>query len=428
LISDPQTEIRGPWSVVVLLAVAFVINYVDRQVVFSIFPLLRRDLHFSDAELGAIGTLFTWSYSLGMPFSGRLADILSRRKLVISSLALWSLATLATGLSPTKGLFLATRVAMGLCESLYVPAAVGLIAQAHPGPTRSRALSIHGFAQYAGITLGGWYGGWAGDHIGWRPGFFLLTAAGIAYTAVLLFAFRRLRFDVPGDPDLRSAAHQLAGENPKSTGLRNLLSSRCFVTLNALFFCFCGMLWMLYAWLPAFVFERYHLTLTQSGLTATIFLQTASAAGVLLGGWLGDSLARHHATGRFQVVIWAVVFCAPFAFAIFATHSLLVLKLSACGFGMFAGFFAGNLFSSLYDVAGPRDYGLATGLLNAVGGLGGGAAILVVGLWRHSLGIDRLMLYTLLASAAAAVLLWLVVRARFHRESDLAFYRARQPV
>jgi nitrate/nitrite transporter NarK len=97
------------------------------------------------------------------------------------------------------------------------------------------------------------------------------------------------------------------------------------------------------------------------------------------------------------------------------------LKLSACGFGLFAGFFAGNLFSSLYDVAGPRDSGLATGLLNSVGGLGGGAAILVVGLWRHSLGIDRLMLCALLTSAVSAMLLLRVVRARFSRERELAF-------
>lgn len=422
MVHDSENEIRGPWSVVVLLAIAFVINYVDRQVVFSIFPLLRRDLQFSDAELGAIGTLFTWSYSLGMPFAGRLADVLSRRRLVISSLALWSLATLATGLSPTKGLFLGTRVAMGLCESLYVPAAVGLIAQAHPGATRSRALSIHGFAQYAGITLGGWYGGWAGDHIGWRPGFFLLTVVGIVYTTVLLFGFSKLRLGGPRNADSQAASSRRGGiDHPKSAGVRGLLRSRCFVWLNVLFFCYCGMLWILYAWLPAFVFERYHLSLTESGLTATIFLQSSSAAGVLLGGWLGDFLARHHPTGRFQVVIWAVIGCAPFAFAIFATHSLGVLKLSACGFGLFAGFFAGNLFSALYDVAGPRDYGLATGLLNSVGGFGGGAAILVVGLWRHSLGIDTLMLYALLASAASAMFLLLIVRARFGRERELAF-------
>jgi predicted MFS family arabinose efflux permease len=275
-------------------------------------------------------------------------------------------------------------------------------------------LSIHGFAQYAGITLGGWYGGWAGDHIGWRPGFFLLTAAGIMYTGVLLLGFRNLKL-APLPPRGREAH------------LNSLLQSRCYVTLCALFFFFCAMLWMLYAWLPAFVFERYRLSLTESGLTATIFLQSSSAAGVLLGGWLGDSVSQHHPAGRFQVVIWASIACAPFGVVTFATHSLPLLKISACGFGLFAGLLAGNIFSALYDVAGPRGYGLATGVLNAIGGLGGGAAILIAGMWRHSVGIERLMLYALLASAGCAVLLLFVLRSRFDRERAMAFQPERQP-
>ena len=60
---------------------------------------------------------------------------------------------------------------MGVTESLYFPAALGIIAVFHPGPTRSRALGIHQTAQFAGIILGGWYGGWAAEHIGWRVGF-----------------------------------------------------------------------------------------------------------------------------------------------------------------------------------------------------------------------------------------------------------------
>ena len=167
---------------------------------------------FSDAELGAVGTLFTWTYSLAMPFSGRLADIFSRRKLVVSALILWSAATLFTGLSTTKGLFLATRVAMGLCESLYVPAAIGLITQAHPGKTRSRALSIHSFAQYTGITLGGWYGGWTAEHIGWRPGFFLLTVVGALYTVVLIWGFRDVKISA-------AAATKTAGSSQNAAAV-----------------------------------------------------------------------------------------------------------------------------------------------------------------------------------------------------------------
>ncbi|MEO7142165.1 MAG: MFS transporter, partial [Bryobacteraceae bacterium] len=88
----------SPWLVVALLWVAFLINYVDRQSVFSIYPVLKRDLHLSDPQLGLAGTVFIWTYSLCMPFTGRLADLFRRDRIIIASIVLWSLATLGTGL------------------------------------------------------------------------------------------------------------------------------------------------------------------------------------------------------------------------------------------------------------------------------------------------------------------------------------------
>ena len=288
---------------------------------------------------------------------------------------------------------------MGLCESLYVPAAIGMITQAHPGPTRSRALSIHGFAQYLGITAGGWYGGWAADHIGWRCGFFVLAAVGLIYSGFLFRVFP-------------------ARSLPRSFKQRQLHSasffrSYCFIALAALFFSFCAVLWILYAWLPSFIYERYHLTLTASGLIATLYLQSGSATGVLLGGVLGDFLAKRHAAARLQIVAWALLASAPFALAALATHSLLGMKVTALGFGLFAGFLMANIFSALYDVVERSSYGLATGTLNAIGGAGAGAAILLAGVWKQSVGIERIMLYGLALCVASSVALLLVIETRF---------------
>jgi MFS family permease len=174
------------WLTVGLLWLAYLINYLDRQVVFSIFPVLRRELHFSDAELGLIGTVFIWVYSLCMPFTGRIADIIRRDRLVLASLVLWSLATLGTGLSGSVPGFLFWRAMMGITESLFIPAALGLVAVWHGGATRSRALAVFATGQFAGIAAGGWYGGWMADHTGWRAGFFWLAAAGVAYATALL--------------------------------------------------------------------------------------------------------------------------------------------------------------------------------------------------------------------------------------------------
>lgn len=388
------------WATVAFLWFAYFLNYLDRQVVFSIFPVLRRDLGFSDTQLGLVGTLFLWVYSLCMPLTGRLADLVRRDRLVISSLVLWSLATLGTGLSTSAAVFLFWRAVMGVTESLYVPAALATIAVLHPGMTRSKALAIHSTAQFAGIVAGGWYGGWAADHIGWRPGFTLLAVAGTAYAAVLWKVFPR-------------APHLAAPSSQQASTPADIFKSPCYSTLALAFFAFCTMLWMLYAWFPNFIYERYQLSMTESGLTATVYLQTSCMAGVLAGGVLADWLVERVRSGRFLIAVAGLAACAPFAFLSLAAGSLVIAKLSAAAFGFFAGVFVANTFAAAYDVISRQNYGLGTGILNLTGGLAGGAAILAAGLWKASVGMAPLMKWQAIASCAGAVLLLLVVLTRF---------------
>jgi MFS family permease len=391
---------RLAWLTVAFLWFAYLLNYIDRQIVFSIFPVLRADLGFSNTQLGLVGTLFLWVYSLCMPLTGRLADLVRRDRLVILSLVLWSLATLGTGLSGSVSAFLFWRAVMGVTESLYVPAALATIAILHPGATRSKALAIHSTAQFAGIVGGGWYGGWSADHIGWRPGFGLLALVGGAYALVLWGLLRRTTRSEKPRP--RSAA--ISG---------SVFHSLCFATLALAFFSFCAMLWMLYAWFPSFIYERYHLSMTESGLTATVYLQTSSMGGVLAGGVFADWLVTRIRSGRFLIAVVGLAACAPFAFLSLAAGSLAIAKLSAAGFGFFSGVFVANTFAASYDVVSRRSYGLATGILNLVGGLAGGAAILAAGLWKASVGMVVLMKWQSIASAAIAFLLLFVVRKRF---------------
>ena len=388
------------WLTVALLWFAYLLNYLDRQVVFSMFPVLRSDLGFSDTQLGLVGTLFIWVYSLCMPITGRLADVARRGRLVIFSLVLWSLATLGTGLSTSVPVFLFWRAVMGITESLYVPAALATIAILHPGGTRSKALAIHGSAQFAGIVAGGWYGGWAADHIGWRPGFAVLAAAGAIYALVLWRAFPR---------DSRS---EIRNAHVAATPA-DLFKSSCYWTLALAFFAFCTMLWMLYAWFPNFIYERYHLSMTQSGLTATVYLQASCVVGVLGGGVLADWLVERVQAGRFLIGVAGLVCCTPFAFLSLAAGSLPSAKLAAAAFGFFAGVFIANIFAAAYDVIPRQNYGLGTGLLNLTGGFAGGAAMLAAGLWKASVGMTVLMKWQAIVSCAGAVLLLFVVVTRF---------------
>ena len=398
---------RVAWTTVAFLWFAYLLNYVDRQVVFSIFPVLRSDLGFSDTQLGLVGTLFIWVYSLCMPLAGRLGDLVRRDRLIIASLILWSLATLGTALSSSVATFLFWRVVMGVTECLYVPNALATVAILHPGGTRSKALAIHNSAQFAGIIAGGWYGGWSADHIGWRHGFALLAIAGGVYAIVLWSVFRgKLSFQTP---QIRQAANTA-----------DIFKSRCYWTLALAFFAFCTMLWMLYAWFPSFIYEHYHLSMTESSLIATLYIQISCMAGVLGGGVLADWLVRRIPSGRFLIAVAGLLCCAPFGFLCLAANTLGAAKLSAIVFGFFAGIFIANTFAAAYDVISRQNYGLGTGLLNLAGGLAGGAGILAAGLWRGTLGMAPLMRGQAIASAAAAVLLLFVVTKRFSPERRAA--------
>jgi MFS family permease len=339
-----------------------------------------------------------------MPLTGRLADVVRRDRLVIASLVFWSLATLGTGLSHSAPAFLFWRAVMGVTESLYVPAALATIAALHPGATRSKALAIHSTAQFAGIIAGGWYGGWAADHIGWRRGFAVVAIAGAAYALVLWSAFR----GTPKSGIRLTTRHAHSGAKPV-----DIFKSASYWALALAFFSFCTMLWMLYAWFPNFIYERYHLSMTESSLAATVYIQISCMVGVLAGGVLADWLVQRIRYGRFLIAVVGLAGCAPFGFLSLAAGSLAIAKLSATAFGFFAGVFVANTFAAAYDVISRQNYGLGTGLLNLVGGLAGGAAILAAGLWKASLGMVPLMKWQAIASGGAAILLLFVVMMRF---------------
>jgi MFS family permease len=196
----------------------------------------------------------------------------------------------------------------------------------------------------------------------------------------------------------------------------DVFRSRSYLALIAAFFTFCFVLWILLAWLANFIYERYHLSLTESGFRATLFLQSGCAAGVLLGGVLGDQFARRIPGGRFYVGGAGLFLGAPFAYALPAVDSLASLEFCSAAFGLFGGLFIANLYAGAYDVVSERNYGFAAGALNLIGGLAGGAAILLTGSFKASFGMAGLIRWGATASAFAAGIMAALVAVCFHSD------------
>ena len=146
--SPVSSDAKRAALLVAFMWVAYFLNYCDRQAVFSMTGSLKTDLKMTDTQLGLVGAIFLWVYAFGCPIAGQIGDRLSKRLLVVLSLVIWSLVTVATGFAGTAVMMLGLRAAMGISESLFMPTAVALTANAHtcllytsPSPrdrTRSR--------------------------------------------------------------------------------------------------------------------------------------------------------------------------------------------------------------------------------------------------------------------------------------------------
>ena len=390
---------------VAFLWIAFALNYVDRQMVYSMFPALEHDLGFAGARLGLIGTVFLWVYTLGMPVAGRLADIWRRDALVVASLVLWSVATLGCGMATSQSGFLLWRGVMGITESLYYPTALAMIAGHYPEAARSRALGIHQSAQLVGVVVGGWYGGWAADHVGWRQAFTVAAVAGISYSAILWWGVRGI--------GVRRVASVIATPG-------RLAMSWCYAALAFTFAAFCAMQWIFFAWFPTFLQERFGMSMTSSGWNGTLFVQTSTIIGILSGGALADRLRTRWRGARLYTAAAGVLLCAPFAYLTFSSDTIWAARACSAAFGLFGGMLAANAFSGAYDLIGGGSRGLAGGILNGIGGIASGATIYLAGFLKNTIGVDGMMLWMMLAAMLASCVLAFAVYNRFDRPATAA--------
>ncbi|MBI2687947.1 MAG: MFS transporter [Acidobacteria bacterium] len=392
---------------VAYLWIAFALNYIDRQMVYSMFPALKADLGFAGPKIGLIGSVFMWVYTLSMPIAGRLADVWRRDILLVSSLVLWSIATLGCGTASSESSFLAWRGVMGITESLYYPTALVAIANHYAEAARSRAMGIHQSAQFIGIILGGWYGGWAADNTGWRQAFSVAAIAGVVYSLVLWWGVRKI-----SKPPGRAAASRGSAWS--------LLESPCYLALCAAFAAYCAILWIFLGWYPTFLQERFGLSMTDSGWNATVFVQLSQVTGILGGGALTDRMRKRWPPARLYMTALGVFGSAPFAYWTFASTTLDEARIFSAGFGLFGGLLATNAFAAAYDVIGEENRGIGGGVLNMTGGLSSAAMIYMAGIWKETIGFAGMVVWMAAVSLLSAIVLAAVVSKRFAMEHSSA--------
>jgi MFS transporter, Spinster family, sphingosine-1-phosphate transporter len=368
------------WIVVALLWVVALLNYVDRQVIFSVLPLVASDLHIPENQLGLLSGAFLWIYGIASPLAGFLADRFGRRRVILASLLIWSAVTYATGLARSFPEVLAARALMGVSEACYLPAALALIATFHPSATRSLATGLHLSGVYVGIVLGGVGGGWAGQHFGWRAPFAFLGLLGVVYCCVLWFSLREPR--TPNAPVSETRSVGLAA------ALQELLRLPGFLRMTVAFAGMSIANWLVYTWMPFYLYQRFGLSLAEAGFQGAFYIQAASFAGIMVGGWLADRWSRTNSRGRILTQVAGLLGAAPFLFlaASTTTHWILIAALISYGIGR--GFYDCNAMPVLCQFARSEQRSTGYGLFNLAGCLAGGTAAALAGFLKSAIGLD----------------------------------------
>ncbi len=397
---------RYKWYVVAMLWCISFFNYADRQAIFSVFPLLEKEMGLTPVELGLLGSSFAWVYGLSAPFAGLVVDRIRRKTAILLGLHIWSIICMATALSKNfKHLFF-FRAAEGLGETVYYPASMSMVSDYHGKETRSRAMGLHQTSVYIGTIGGGFFAGLVGQYYGWRWSFIVFGGLGI----LLGFALHSFLKEPPrGAADFAEAgaAAKVPAKLPLKAFLKLIWGTPTVLTLMAAFMCANFVAVVLLSWMPKFLYEKFDMSLAMAGLTATIFVQLASMAGAPIGGVLADMLRRRTPRGRMVIQAVGVFGGAPFVALCGLTESVAWLMVALTAWGLFKGLYDANIFASVFDVIRPEVRGTAAGFMNTVGWLaGGGSAPLVIGIiaQRESLGLAIALASIVYIAAGAALL------------------------
>jgi MFS family permease len=282
--------------ILAVLTALNLLNYLDRLVLSAVLPRIEDDLSLSNAVAGLLATIFLVGYFLTSPIFGTLADRGPRKGLLAIGIAVWSLATVASGLARNFGELAVARAVVGVGEASYATIAPTLIDDIAPPEKKGRWLSIFYAAMLVGAALGFKTGGYVGQLYGWRAAFFVTGGPGIVLAFVCLLIVEPTRDSqspvvAAGSPPYRAVTLRERADPLVRAG-RSLLDSKLYVK-GVLGYCANTFAVGGFAiWAPTFLVRRYGLGLDAANSRMGAITILSGLAGTAIGGVWSDRATR----------------------------------------------------------------------------------------------------------------------------------------
>lgn len=299
----------GGGRILFILVLAYIFNFVDRQIVGILAVPIKADLRLTDTQIGLmIGLAFALLYTgLGIPIAW-LADRRSRVKIIAASLALWSLFTALCGATRSFAQLFVTRMGVGIGEAGGVAPSYSLVADYFPPEQRGRALAVFAFGIPLGSALGLYLGGWIAQAVNWRAAFAIVGAGGLLVVPLIFW----------GIPEPVRGGRDGTAATPAPPLLRTLAAlaltpSFWLLSFGASFSSVVG--YGLFAWLPSLFVRSFHMSLVGASTFYGTIVLVGGLAGVWFGGWLSDRLGRGRPGAYALVPAFAWILAAPLLYA-----------------------------------------------------------------------------------------------------------------
>jgi predicted MFS family arabinose efflux permease len=323
---------RYAWSVFAVLFALMVVDYIDRQVVVSMFPHLKAHWNLTDSQLGALVSIVSISVAIGAVPLSLLADRWSRVKSVFVMALVWSLATISCAFAASYGHLLAARALVGVGEAAYGTVGAALLASLFPARMRSTVLGAFLAAGMIGSVLGVVLGGFISEHWGWQAGFGAVGIPGLVLCVVFLLVVRDYKTVALPASDSTKGAHRLTARAVVAELLRprTALVTCLGAGVNLL------VVSTIWAWLPSYLHRYYGLASDQAGLRTGVVV-LVGGLGALVWSTAADRLSARLPSARLVVAAATAVATTVFmciAFIALPPGNAQFLTIVAGGFVM----------------------------------------------------------------------------------------------
>ena len=378
-----------PWVVVGLLWVVALLNYMDRQMLSTMQSNIALDIpSLRNAEaFGALMAIFLWVYGIASPFSGAVADRISRKWLIVGSLGVWSGVTYAMGYCTDFHQLMWLRGVMGISEALYIPSALSLIADYFTGRGRSLAIGLHMTGLYCGQALGG-FGSLVATTWSWQTTFHWFGIIGVVYAVILIFLLHEKKgHGAPSPAPAASGSAKARNSESMWQSFAVVFSTMAFWVI--LFFFASSSIpgWATKNWLPTLFRDNLDMSMEWAGPMATLTIAVSSFIGVMIGGPISDRWVKRKVRGRIYTSAIGLAMMIPALVFIGLAHNAWLSVMAGLFFGIGYGMFDANNMPILCQFVSSKQRAMAYGFMNSLGVIMGAITTQLLGGLAESVGL-----------------------------------------